>query len=64
MQIPNVVVLLDRKDEWAAKHPEVLGPRKAYFYFGPSNSPGQVAYGNGERIAMTSYLRKKKDNSK
>ncbi|KAH8118840.1 hypothetical protein DFH11DRAFT_1503211 [Phellopilus nigrolimitatus] len=63
VQVPNLVVQLSRQDEWALQHPDIIGPRNAYFYFGPSNSPGQVAYGNGERVAMSYYLRKKKDAS-
>jgi hypothetical protein len=64
MQVPTAIVQLSRQDAWAAKHSDVIGPRNAYFYFGPSSSPGQLAYGNGERIAMAYYLRKKRDNSK
>ena len=64
IQVPNVVVQLTRHDEWASQYPGVMGPRNAFLYFGPSNSPGQVAYGNGDRVPMPYYLRKKKDGSK
>ncbi|KAI5117047.1 hypothetical protein M0805_007904 [Coniferiporia weirii] len=63
VQVPNLVVQLSRQDEWALQYPDVMGPRNAYLFFGPSNSPGQVAYGNAERVAMAYYLRKKKDAS-
>ncbi|EJD01698.1 uncharacterized protein FOMMEDRAFT_89899 [Fomitiporia mediterranea MF3/22] len=63
VQVPNVVVQLTRHDDWAAQHTQVMGPRSAFLYFGPFNSPGQVAYGNGERVAMSYYLRKKKEGS-
>lgn len=64
VQVPNVVVQLTRQEEWAQQHTDVLGPRSAFLYFGPSNSPGQVAYGNGGRVPMSYYLRKKKEGSK
>ena len=59
-----VVVQLSRRDEWASQHTDIMGPRNAFFYFGPSNSPGQLAYGNAERVAMAYYLRRKRDVSK
>ncbi|KAL5507748.1 hypothetical protein ACEPAH_5366 [Sanghuangporus vaninii] len=63
IQVPNVIVQLTRHDEWTSQHPDIMGPRNAFLYFGPSNSPGQVAYGNGQRVPMPYYLRKKKDGS-
>ncbi|THH06628.1 hypothetical protein EW145_g3962 [Phellinidium pouzarii] len=63
VQVPTLVVQLSRQDEWALQYPDIMGPRNAFFYFGPSNSLGQVAYGNAERVGMAYYLRKKKDAS-
>jgi len=60
---PNLIVKLNRLDDWAQRYPDILGPRNSYFYFGPSLSPGQLAYGNTERIPMAFYLRRKKEAS-
>lgn len=61
---PNLVVQLSRKDDWAALHPAVMGPRNSYLYFGPNIAPGQLAYGNGEKFGMGYFLRKKKEGSR
>ncbi|TDL30062.1 hypothetical protein BD410DRAFT_780588 [Rickenella mellea] len=60
---PNLIVKISRRDEWALQHPGIMGPRNAYLYFGPSNCPGQLAYGNSEPTAMSLYLQKKKGSS-
>ena len=60
---PNLIVKLSRMDEWAEDYPDVMGPRNAYFYFGPYNSPGRLAYGGGAPNSMLLFCRKKKDSS-
>lgn len=63
--IPNVVAKISRHEDWTTRHAEIMGPSNAYFYFGPSNSPGQVAYGVAQpRIPMAYYLRRKGSSSK
>lgn len=61
---PNLIIQLSRQDEWANEHLDIMGPRNAFFYFGPSNSPGQLAYGNAGRVGMIYYLRKRRETSK
>ncbi|PAV21447.1 hypothetical protein PNOK_0407400 [Pyrrhoderma noxium] len=63
VQIPNMVIHLIREERWAVQYPEIMGPRNAFFYFGPSSSPGQLAYGNGEPAPMLDYLQKKREGS-
>ena len=59
-----MVIHLIREERWAVQYPEIMGPRNAFFYFGPSSSPGQLAYGNGEPAPMLDYLQKKREGSK
>ncbi|KIY49130.1 hypothetical protein FISHEDRAFT_72939 [Fistulina hepatica ATCC 64428] len=56
---PNVVMMLCRNEKWTALHPEIKGPSKVFFYFGPELSPGYVAFGNNrETVSMRQFLRK------
>lgn len=64
-QIPiaNVVIRLTREDDWAQNHPDIMGPRNSFFYFGPSRSTGHLIYGNTPEQAMADSMIQKKDTS-
>lgn len=59
----NLIVHIAREAAWSQQHPEIMGPRNSYLYFGPSKTPGYLVYGNGSEVAMVNHLRHKKDAS-
>jgi hypothetical protein len=60
---PNLLVKLTRESQWAELYPEIMGPTASFLYFGPSQTPGYIVYGNGPSIHMTYSMRQKKDSS-
>ncbi|KIP10366.1 hypothetical protein PHLGIDRAFT_11315 [Phlebiopsis gigantea 11061_1 CR5-6] len=60
---PNLVLKLAREAPWAQQHPDIMGPSSSFFYFGPSRSPGNMAYGNSATQAMVNSIRKPKEGS-
>lgn len=61
---PNIIVKLTREAPWADRHEGILGPANSYLYFGPSQSPGYVVYGNNRNsIAMPHFLRQNRENT-
>lgn len=62
-QQANLIVHIAREAAWSQQHPEIMGPRNSYLYFGPSKAPGYLVYGNGPEVAMVNHLRHKKDAS-
>ncbi|KAI5834722.1 hypothetical protein EV122DRAFT_226779 [Schizophyllum commune] len=61
---PNIIVKLTREAQWADRHEGILGPSNSYLYFGPSQSPGYVVYGNNRNsIAMAHFLRQNRENT-
>ncbi|EIN11032.1 hypothetical protein PUNSTDRAFT_142896 [Punctularia strigosozonata HHB-11173 SS5] len=64
LQAPNAIVKVAREPSWSQHHPEVMGPSNAFLYFGPSKTPGYLAYGNDPTThPMVSALKQKKDTS-
>ncbi|KIJ69824.1 hypothetical protein HYDPIDRAFT_22984 [Hydnomerulius pinastri MD-312] len=59
-ETPNIVVQVAREAEWSQQHPDIMGPSNAFLYFGPSKSPGFLAYGNGQEVKMADHVRQKK----
>ncbi|KAL0950358.1 hypothetical protein HGRIS_010325 [Hohenbuehelia grisea] len=62
-QTPNLVVMLSREPAWSQQHPNIMGPTRSFYYFGPGRSPGYLAYGNSPTQAMSNSIRQKRDGS-
>jgi hypothetical protein len=62
---PNALVQLRREAPWVQKHQHqgVMGPGAAFFYFGPSGTPGYLIYGNAPSQPMATALRRKRSTS-
>ena len=58
----NTLVQLRRESPWAQKHPGVMGPGAAFFYFGPAGTPGHIIYGNAPSQPMVTTLRRKRSS--
>jgi len=56
---PNLILKLTREAPWAQRHPDVMGPSSSFFFFGPSRTPGYLAYGNLEPQPMANYRKSK-----
>jgi len=59
-RMPNTLVQLRREAPWTQKHRGVMGPGAAFFYFGPSCTPGHIIYGNAPSQPMATTLRRKR----
>jgi len=55
-------VQLRREAPWVHKHKGVMGPGAAFFYFGPSGTPGYLIYGNAASQPMATALRRKRSS--
>ncbi|KAH7887413.1 hypothetical protein F5I97DRAFT_825383 [Phlebopus sp. FC_14] len=60
---PNLLVEVARQAEWSQQHPDIMGPSKAFLYFGPYKTPGHLIYGNSEKIPMGDSIQRKKESS-
>ncbi|THH18394.1 hypothetical protein EW146_g2592 [Bondarzewia mesenterica] len=60
---PNILVRLRREAPWALQHRDIMGPSDAFFYFGPSNMPGYIVYGNTPEQPMNTAVRRKRSAS-
>ncbi|KAI0787071.1 hypothetical protein BC629DRAFT_1593603 [Irpex lacteus] len=58
---PNLLLRLTREPSWSQQHPDIMGPSSSFFYFGPSRSPGHLAYGNSAPQPMSNSMRRKRD---
>ncbi|KAI0092108.1 hypothetical protein BDY19DRAFT_579093 [Irpex rosettiformis] len=58
---PNLLLRLTREQTWSQQHPDIMGPSSSFFYFGPSRSPGHLAYGNSAPQPMINSMRRKRD---
>ncbi|KAI0340828.1 hypothetical protein BDW22DRAFT_1359663 [Trametopsis cervina] len=62
-ELPNLLLKLVREAPWAQQHPDIMGPVSSFFYFGPSRTPGNLAYGNTSTHPMANDIRPSKRDS-
>ncbi|KAH9939308.1 uncharacterized protein BXZ73DRAFT_99509 [Epithele typhae] len=60
---PNLIMRVTREPPWAQQHPELMGPSKSFFYFGPNRTPGHFIYGNSTYVTMPQARERKRENS-